>query len=48
MGKNYLIILNKQKVKELRIKLNSSEYINRAIDKIALELTHLLFKKNGY
>lgn len=48
MGKNYLITFNKQIAKELRIKLNSPEYISRAIDKIASQLTHLLFKKNGF
>lgn len=48
MSKIQLSIFNKKKVEELREKLDSPEYIQKAIDKIALELTHLLFKDNGY
>ncbi|MBU1076741.1 MAG: hypothetical protein KKH98_05570 [Spirochaetes bacterium] len=44
LGENF----SKKKVVELREKLSSPEYVKKAIDKIALELTHLLFKDNGY
>lgn len=47
MSKIQLSIFNKKKVEELRVKLDSPEYVKKAIDKIALELTHLLFKDNG-
>ncbi len=36
--------LDKQKIDELRKKINSPEYINLAIEKIASDLTHLLFR----
>ena len=48
MGKIQLTEFNKQKVEKLRQKLGSSNYVRKAIDKIAAELTHLLFKTNGY
>lgn len=48
MSRIHIAAFNKHKIKELRTKLNSPEYVQKAIDKIASELTHLLFKKNGY
>ena len=48
MGKIQLTAFNKRKVKALRVKLSSPDYVKRAIDKIASELTHLFFKDNGY
>ncbi len=47
MAKIQLTEFNRQKVKDLRQKLNSPVYVQKAIDKIALELAHLLFKSNG-
>ena len=48
MSRIQLTAFNRRKVKELRVKLSSTDYVNRAIDKIASELTHLLFKKDIY
>ncbi len=48
MSRIQLTAFNRRKVKELRVKLNSPDYVNKAIDKIASELTHLLYKKNGF
>lgn len=48
MAKIQLTEFNRQKVKNLQQKLNSPVYVLKAIDKIALELTRLLFKSNGY
>lgn len=48
MSKIQLTTFNRKKVILLREKLDSPDYIKKAIDKIALELTHLLFKDNGY
>lgn len=36
--------LDREKIDELRKKINSPEYINLAIEKIASDLTHLLFR----
>ncbi len=36
--------LDRKKIDELRKKINSPEYINLAIEKIASDLTHLLFR----
>lgn len=46
MNKGNVRIINKTKINELRKKLNSPEYLKVAINKIAAELTHLLFKDN--
>lgn len=48
MSKIQIDKFSKKKIQELRQKLNSPEYIKKAIDKIASELTHQLFKDKGY
>lgn len=48
MNKLYQRKFNKRKVVELRKKLNSPDYVNTAIDKIATDLTQLWFKDNVY
>lgn len=37
-------ILDRDRIDELRKKINSPDYINVAIEKIASDLTHLLFR----
>jgi len=37
-------VINKNKINELRKKLNTPEYLTTAIEKIASDLTHLLFR----
>ncbi len=44
---NYVRPINKNKIIELRKKLNSPEYLKVAITKIAAELTYLLFKDDS-
>lgn len=46
MNKTNMKVINKAKIIELRKKLNSPEYLKTAINKIAAELTYLLFKDN--
>jgi hypothetical protein len=46
MNKLNLKVINKNRINELRKKLNSPEYLKTAINKIAAELTFLLFKDN--
>lgn len=46
MNKGNVRVINKTKINELRKKLNSPEYLKVAINKIAAELTYLLFKDN--
>ncbi len=38
------VVINNNKISELRKKLNTPEYINTAIEKIASDLTHLMFR----
>ncbi len=47
MGKNNHSVkpINKKKIMELREKLNTPEYLSTAIEKIAADLTHLLFRQ---